>query len=66
MTGEEEDPQISASAFGNPEFEELKTLPADKRRALVEELRMMARESSEVAQAAQMLMEVLDPGEGEE
>lgn len=63
MTDEEENPQISARAMGDPELEDLKALPADKRRALVRELALMSEESPAVAQAAQKLMQELDPWE---
>lgn len=66
MSGEEEHPQIGASAFGAPELETLKKLPADKRRLLVEELAMIAREQPETAEAAQRLIRELEPGDGEE
>lgn len=62
---EEENPQLGLSGF-SPEFEMLKDLPADKRRALVEELALMGQESPEVAHAARLLMEALEPEEGGE
>lgn len=60
----EEEQQPGLSGY-KPELEMLKDLPADKRRALVEELEMMAEEQPETRHAARLLMEALEPEEGE-
>ncbi len=66
MSSAEENPDIGARAVGGPELDALKELPADKRRAMVEELETLAQERPETAPQAQVLMEALRPKEEEE
>lgn len=50
----EENPNIGAVAQGGSELDALKELPADGRRAMVEEPEMLAQEQPETAHAARL------------